>query len=136
MNCPKCKTAIHEMRLEGVDFDFCSSCKGMWFDRDELAFMMELKKDIPYIEKIKEAAKRTAYDCPRCGQKLEELKFDSLHNLLFDRCLSCHGIWLDKGELAKAENISAFIGDARSKILMACRQLRDKGYQILGVRII
>ena len=50
MNCPKCRSEIHEMKFEGVEVDFCSSCKGIWFDKDEMAFMLELPFDIPQIE--------------------------------------------------------------------------------------
>ena len=37
--------------------------------------------------------------CPKCGMQLEEFEF---HNVRIDKCLSCEGLWLDKGEL---ENI-------------------------------
>jgi Zn-finger nucleic acid-binding protein len=45
-----------------------------------------------------EAAKRGAQivNCPKCPGKLESYKF---MNFVLDRCKSCEGIWLDKGEL-------------------------------------
>ena len=134
MNCPKCRNEIHEMRIEGVDLDFCSSCKGIWFDKDEMAFMLELPDDMPQIEEVKKEARKTNFECPRCGNKLEEMKFIEARDLLLDRCPKCKGIWLDKGELPKVEDIAATIGDPKSKIMMACKYFKENGYQILQVR--
>lgn len=134
MNCPKCKAEIHEMKFEGVEVDFCSSCRGIWFDEDEMAFTLELPVDMPRIEEVKKTAKKTVFDCPRCGEKLEEMKFIQSNDLLVDRCPGCGGIWLDRGEFPKIEGLAAKIGDARSKIMLAGRYFKEHGYQILGVR--
>ena len=34
--------------------------------------------------------------CPKCGMQLEEIAFGDVR---IDKCFSCEGIWLDKGEL-------------------------------------
>ncbi len=34
--------------------------------------------------------------CPKCGMQLEEIGFG---NVRVDKCFSCEGFWLDKGEL-------------------------------------
>ncbi|HSW49792.1 MAG TPA: zf-TFIIB domain-containing protein [Bryobacteraceae bacterium] len=34
--------------------------------------------------------------CPKCGMELEEFAFGDVR---VDRCFSCEGLWLDKGEL-------------------------------------
>jgi hypothetical protein len=36
--------------------------------------------------------------CPKCGSQLEELAFGDVH---VDKCFSCEGMWLDKGELER-----------------------------------
>ncbi len=45
-----------------------------------------------------EAARREGQilNCPKCSGKLESYKF---MDFVLDRCESCEGIWLDKGEL-------------------------------------
>ena len=47
-----------------------------------------------------EAAKRLASmaTCPKCSGKLSEHKFRSF---VVERCESCEGMWLNKGELAE-----------------------------------
>jgi uncharacterized protein len=34
--------------------------------------------------------------CPKCGMQLEEIAFGDVR---IDKCFSCQGLWLDKGEL-------------------------------------
>jgi len=34
--------------------------------------------------------------CPKCGMQLEEIAFGDVR---VDKCFSCEGLWLDKGEL-------------------------------------
>jgi hypothetical protein len=39
--------------------------------------------------------------CPKCGMPLEEIAFGDVR---VDRCFSCEGLWLDKGELEVIQN--------------------------------
>jgi uncharacterized protein len=55
------------------------------------------------IEKMKaklavEAKGATHRDCPKCDGKLVETDYE---NIKMDVCNSCHGVWLDAGELAQ-----------------------------------
>ncbi len=34
--------------------------------------------------------------CPKCGMQLDEIAFGDVN---IDKCFSCEGLWLDKGEL-------------------------------------
>jgi Zn-finger nucleic acid-binding protein len=46
------------------------------------------------LKKIEQPAKELA--CPKCGGTWENYSFQSF---TLDRCRSCEGIWMDKGEL-------------------------------------
>ena len=96
--------------------------------------MVEMPTDIPNVEEAQKGAKPTDLNCPRCSAKLDEMKFATGSDLLIDRCASCHGIWLDFAELGEAENIAARIGNPKSKIMLACKQLEKKGFQVIGIR--
>jgi uncharacterized protein len=39
--------------------------------------------------------------CPRCGGDLEEME---QHHVKIDRCVDCHGVWLDAGEVELLEH--------------------------------
>jgi len=38
--------------------------------------------------------------CPKCGMQLDQIAFG---DVLVDKCFSCEGMWLDKGELDKIQ---------------------------------
>ena len=42
--------------------------------------------------------------CPKCGMPLEEIPFDNVH---VDKCFSCDGVWLDKGEIERIKGHGA-----------------------------
>lgn len=62
------------------------------------------EKDRELIEKLKAGLKKVEVagredqllSCPRCLEKLQSYSF---MDFLLDRCQSCGGVWLDKGEL-------------------------------------
>ena len=46
--------------------------------------------------------------CPKCGMQLEEIAFGDVR---IDKCFSCQGLWLDKGELELIrQKESSFLG--------------------------
>jgi uncharacterized protein len=46
--------------------------------------------------------------CPKCGMDLQEIEFGDVK---IDKCLSCEGLWLDKGELERLQTKeSSFVG--------------------------
>lgn len=57
----------------------------------------------------RENAKALHYmKCPKCGMQLEEIEFDGVR---VDKCFSCEGIFLDKGELERLQGKdTGFIG--------------------------
>lgn len=53
----------------------------------------------------REKAKALHYmKCPKCGMELEEIEFAGVR---VDKCFSCDGIWLDKGELESIQSKEA-----------------------------
>jgi ribosomal protein L37AE/L43A len=65
------------------------------------------QRDRELIEKLKQAKageveeslKQAAHmRCPKCGERLREIR---RHDVVVDECPSCHGIWLDHGELTQ-----------------------------------
>ena len=106
MKCPKCSRDLTEMDLsEGITVDFCQGCYGIWFDKDEMAFYLELSSDMPNLDEALKTAKKTDHECPTCGTMLEEVLYAGSEAVLIDRCPSCEGTWTDKGEISKLEKL-------------------------------
>lgn len=55
--------------------------------------------------------------CPKCGQELKEIIHEEL---ALDKCESCEGIWLDKGELDLLINLEA---DKRATFFSTVRKI-------------
>jgi Zn-finger nucleic acid-binding protein len=124
MDCPKCRHALSEFKThEGVIIDICDSCKGVWFDRGEVAAYADLTRDIPELQQVWRNATVTRNPCPRCRVPLEEMQYSTQDPLLIDRCPACGGIWLDSGELGKVMEL-AQRGGTRSKVFDAIQAMR------------
>ena len=54
-------------------------------------------------------------DCPKCSNPLRNIKYEA-QLLTVDRCESCKGVWLDKGELGQYANSNQDIPDFEKSI--------------------
>jgi len=133
VRCPSCNTdTMAELRQEGVDLDFCSSCKGIWFDEGEVAFYVETTQDIPALATAMAGGQETSKACPRCvGVSLKEVKYVPDADLLIDVCPACKGVFLDKGELPHLEHLSRRL-EAGGKVNRTMQSLEKMGYLVLG----
>jgi Zn-finger nucleic acid-binding protein len=41
MLCPTCKTPLTMSERQGIEIDYCQTCRGVWLDRGELDKMIE-----------------------------------------------------------------------------------------------
>ena len=41
MNCPNCNTNLLMTERQGVEIDYCPTCRGVWLDRGELDKLIE-----------------------------------------------------------------------------------------------
>ncbi|MCG8583057.1 MAG: zf-TFIIB domain-containing protein [Bacteroidales bacterium] len=107
MNCPRCKSELATEKV--IDFnasfevDSCTSCGGIWFDKDELT-QIDKVIEPTFLEIRKIPGKKTQKEtlsCPSCDsfQVLEKIEHPRDKKVIIDYCPSCKGIWLDKGEL-------------------------------------
>jgi Zn-finger nucleic acid-binding protein len=106
MNCPNCGTELIETALAHVNVHDCPSCKGLWFERNEL----ERAKDsadpwVRWIDFDVFAAAKASGDhgrrnCPDCGADMSVLVYEH-SDVKIDVCPDNHGVWLDTGEFTK-----------------------------------
>ncbi|MEW6364642.1 MAG: zf-TFIIB domain-containing protein [Acidobacteriota bacterium] len=82
------------------------SSENEWFHKHEIVLIQSAKRARQLREK-EERSKAEAEEakqlrelhwmhCPKCGHKMEEL---GERGIKIDRCIKCHGIYLDRGEL-------------------------------------
>lgn len=67
---------------------------------------LKKKKELEERERLKDLH---WMHCPKCGMELKEEIYKGIR---IDRCTSCHGVWLDNGELEQiAGSDSSFISE-------------------------
>ena len=111
MNCPACHTDLRELPTpEGVTIDFCGTCRGSWFDRRELLYVVKRPSALaPMLERPLVSAAPSPLPCPRCNTAMQRGGVGSLQAVI-DRCVTCGGIWLASGVRSRLDQISAAPG--------------------------
>jgi len=107
MLCPNCGKEMKEVRQNNVPVNFCPSCKGLWLDAGKINYFVQ---NPPVISQqlsqglINES--QSSRLCPACQKPM---RTGGLLNpsLEINRCPSCQGIFLDTGELAELNKLSA-----------------------------
>lgn len=107
LTCPACKGELAPQKCDfsTLEIDCCFTCRGLWFDRDELRRLFTSPKlykkfrlpEYNFRVKLKEAP--PTRECPRCPQTA--LREMTLGDIVVDECAECLGIWLDSGEISR-----------------------------------
>lgn len=84
--------------------DKCQSCKGVWFDEQELSQL--LQEDPRQLKALQQGSAKDELDakrgeCPRDATPLLRVYSALNRSVVVDACPQCHGIWLDGGEFEK-----------------------------------
>ena len=107
MFCPNCKNELIAVERNKIELDYCLECNGFWFDNTEWDLLVESldlrgNKPIGNLYTIpKVIVKEGLKKCPCCDSTMEKFL---AYNIVLDRCPKQHGVWFDKGELARLFN--------------------------------
>jgi Zn-finger nucleic acid-binding protein len=100
MGCPECEgAALSTQRVMGIVRHRCASCKGVWFDRDDLLAVgdqLDGALDGPLGALVDALGPR---GCPRCARSMLVELLDM--RIRIDVCPD-HGVWLYQGEIEDA----------------------------------
>ena len=118
LECPRDHSIMKEHEQGEAVLDVCQKCHGQFFDTGEMFGAFGVKAD-PSIWDRPEAGGSVRdgnIKCPRChhAMLIQDVKYEA-QSVEIDRCRSCGGIWLDKGE---AETIMV-IGDKMQGVIEA-----------------
>jgi len=91
-----------------IELDYCTSCKGVWFDSGELALLLEshgLKEAEQFLGNILSSPEALTSEkkrkCPICSHKMKKATIGEQQKLLIDVCNEEHGLWFDGGEVTQ-----------------------------------
>jgi Zn-finger nucleic acid-binding protein len=118
MKCPRCQTGLRETEYDDVEIEVCPECSGEWLRSGELGRIVEHHNEVFTPEEIasldavnKEVltAEKDDHDelyCPECEDVLmEHFNYGETSGIILHKCTECDGIWTDKDELRKIEEV-------------------------------
>ncbi|MFC1972147.1 zf-TFIIB domain-containing protein, partial [Chloroflexota bacterium] len=89
-----------------IELDYCTSCKGTWFDAGELELLLEsqgMETVKMFLDGIFESSEASLPEkkrkCPICGLKMKKTAIGKPPGICIDMCRDEHGLWFDGGEV-------------------------------------
>lgn len=104
LDCPRDRTPLveheHAMGSHKVMADHCPKCEGVFLDENELKTLTGKRNVNQLITEYLGVDVGSELVCPACGGLMDDEHFKGQSgDITIDVCLTCHGVWLDKGEL-------------------------------------
>ena len=110
MRCPKCRADMEQINYEGTEIDRCTICSGIWFDVGEINVLTDKKAATAIDTGDAKTGKRSnaidSYQCPRCSGAMVKVVDPKQTHICYETCSSCHGSYLDAGELRDLSTVS------------------------------
>ena len=108
MICPVCKCDMIVVEYHNIELDYCTGCKGVWFDSGELELLLEshgLEEANLFLDNMLGSPEAISPEkrrkCPICGHKMKKTTIGEQPRILIDACTEEHGLWFDGGEVTQ-----------------------------------
>ncbi|HZL12897.1 MAG TPA: zf-TFIIB domain-containing protein [Verrucomicrobiae bacterium] len=118
MKCPRCNSVLNPVEYDSQKVEVCPSCKGEWLFADELQKIVEHHDEVFTPEEIAsldavnkeiftaEKNDKDELNCPACGDvRMEHFNYGDTSGIILHKCAECGGIWMDKNQLQKIEEL-------------------------------
>ena len=114
MKCPACKEPLVALEKEGIEVDWCASCRGVWLDAGELELLHEkpvaarhFVLDLKPCGRSGLAPAHPSRGCPICDKRMTSVESVWDPAIVLDRCPQNDGLWFDRGELVRVLQIQS-----------------------------
>ena len=96
------------MEHSRIELDYCTECKGVWFDSGELDLLLQsiditgensFINDMMNAPEVESAEKKRK--CPICSKKMKKVAAGQKKAVIIDVCQQGDGMWFDGGELVQ-----------------------------------
>ena len=108
MICPVCKKNMIVVEYRDVELDYCTGCRGVWFDSDELSLLFKsagLEDGNLSVGALLSAAECQTLEktlkCPICARRMRKTALGEAPKVTVDVCRKGDGLWFDGGEIAR-----------------------------------
>jgi len=129
--CPRDKAPMRMTVTGGATLDVCGKCGGQYFDSGEIFAAFGIKADPSYWDRPETGGvvKNSSLACPvcHCNMLAQDVRYEGSH-VEIDRCGSCGGIWLDRGEVDTIMSIGERVRPVvEAEIAQAKKELAEMG---------
>ena len=124
---------------QGILIDVCPQCHGVWLDAGELNFFVRDKTKRQVLTKNLKDLKNPTKIAPKCPKCQSEMQRGGFSPFFFqvEKCLSCHGLFLDKTEFQKLSKEKVFSSIQKDRRVWGQRPQKEekkpKSFLPLGV---
>jgi Zn-finger nucleic acid-binding protein len=102
MRCPKCRSDMVMIDVQGTEVDRCENCNGLWFDAGEVEALRSKETaaiiDTGSVRQGKEFNAVDDYRCPRCGGEMCRRVDEQQRHIRYESCVGCGGSFFDAVE--------------------------------------
>lgn len=102
MQCPKCGSEMESVTFQGIEFDRCTQCAGLWFDMLEAERLKKLEGseaiDLGSAKTGSEQNKIGNVNCPKCSVPMLRMVVNRQPHIWYESCPVCFGTYFDAGE--------------------------------------
>ncbi len=106
--CPGCTAPMRTFDAGKVELERCTFCNGLWFDGGELEQVLG-RRSPAKLDPMK-----TSRKCPVCAVGMRAAEVGGLR---VEFCETCHGVFLDDGELRAmngGQQVRVQVSDAKA----------------------
>jgi PAT family beta-lactamase induction signal transducer AmpG len=124
MRCPKCRSDMQQIDIDGTVIDRCHSCSGIWFDEGEVEALSNKESadaiDNGTTNTGKQHNSIDQYRCPRCGGHMEKKVDQQQRHIWYETCFDCNGSFFDAGEFRDLAQVT--ISDFFKRLIVSKRE--------------
>lgn len=111
IDCPKCRTMMKRVTVDGVVVDRCQGCGGLWLDLGEKEALLSSREQVKQADPTRPAHhgrndERAVMICPRDHSRLVHQRDAEQRHIAFESCSVCGGVFLDPGELTDLSRLN------------------------------
>jgi Zn-finger nucleic acid-binding protein len=101
VQCPHCRIELEPLTRSGINWAGCPKCEGIWLAAPEVVKALRLYAAdqgvaLETIALLEGAARPSVLPCPQCPASA--LQVITLRGVEVEKCASCRGVFLDRGE--------------------------------------
>lgn len=106
MNCPRDDSPLETKTINHTSVQTCPQCGGIFLDHGQLNEVAgptpgDLEYSTVDLDSGQHADDHGTINCPRDNTPMVKVDFNLDSPIILDYCNTCHGFWLDGGELAR-----------------------------------